>query len=93
METTSIKVTKHTLKWIHRYKGYLTRITGKPCSINFAVYMALSQADWDAAKHQGITNKTFIEYVKQQNLNMNNTKGQDENALIEELKAFGLIKN
>lgn len=87
-ELTSVKITKRSLKWIHRLKTVYERMTGRTFSIDGVIYSGISFADWIYARDRKETWKEYDEYRKEVEEKMAEDKDSAIHGLYEEFEAF-----
>ena len=90
---TSIRISKKTLRWIHRLKGLFERYYGKSLNMDNILFLALTFSDWRYAVDAGETKKDYIDYV----MEIEKLMGSDwsfEGSIIEEFSTLQeLIKS
>ena len=87
-ELTSVKITKSTLKWIHRLKTIYERQSGLTFSINDVIYSGISFTDWIYARDKKETYKEYNEYREEIDKKMLEDKDIAVHGLYEEFEAW-----
>ncbi len=86
-DLTSIRISKRTLRWIHRLKGLFERYTGSPMNLDTAIFLAVTLIDHQIASDIDETKKEYGEYLVEIERKMGPDK-KWEYSLIEEYTAL-----